>query len=127
MWQADITHWALAGERHVEILNMLDDHSRLFLASRAFPTVSAADVVQVFQGAVSLHGPPASLLCDNGAVFTGTPRGGKVLLRVEMERLGVIAKNSRPALSPPDPREGGAPAPDAEALSGKAGTRANAP
>lgn len=96
MWQADITHWRLSGARHVEILNMIDDHSRLFLASRAFPTAKAADVVEVFRSAIDLHGAPASLLCDNGAVFTATPRGGKVLLQLEMERLGVAAKNSRP-------------------------------
>jgi len=96
MWQADITHWPLAGQGHAEILNMIDDHSRLFLASRAFPTAKAADVVDVFRSAIDLHGVPASLLCDNGAVFTATPRGGKVLLQLEMERLGVIAKNSRP-------------------------------
>jgi transposase InsO family protein len=96
MWQADVTHWGLAGTGHAEILNVLDDHSRLFLASRAFPTVKAADVVDVFRMAIALHGAPASLLCDNGAVFTATPRGGKVLLQVELERLGIAAKNSRP-------------------------------
>lgn len=96
MWQADVTHWPLAGDRHAEILNMLDDHSRLFVASRAFPTVKAADVVDVFRMAIALHGAPASLLCDNGAVFTATPRGGKVLLQAELERLGIAAKNSRP-------------------------------
>ena len=96
MWQADITHWSLAGSEHAEILNMLDDHSRLFLASRAFPTVKAVDVVDVFRMAIALHGAPASLLCDNGAVFTATPRGGKVLLQAELERLGIAAKNSRP-------------------------------
>ncbi len=96
MWQADITHWRLADGRDMEILNMIDDHSRLFLASRAFPTTKAADVVDVFRFAIDLHGAPASLLCDNGAVFTATPRGGKVLLQVEMERLGITAKNSRP-------------------------------
>lgn len=96
MWQADITHWPLAGAGHAEILNMIDDHSRLFLASRAFPTVKAADVVDVFRMAIALHGAPASLLCDNGAVFTATPRGGRVLLQIELERLGIAAKNSRP-------------------------------
>jgi transposase InsO family protein len=95
-WQADVTHWPLAGAGHAEILNMLDDHSRLFLASRAYPTVKAADVVDVFRMAIALHGAPASLLTDNGAVFTATPRGGKVLLQVELERLGIEAKNSRP-------------------------------
>ena len=96
MWQADVTHWPLAKGGHAEILNMLDDHSRLFLASRAFPTVKAADVVDVFGMAIALHGAPAGLLCDNGAVFTATPRGGKVLLQAELERLGIAAKNSRP-------------------------------
>jgi len=96
MWQADVTHWPLAGAGHAEILNMIDDHSRLFLASRAYPTVKAADVVDVFRMAIALHGAPASLLCDNGAVFTATPRGGKVLLQIELERLGIAAKNSRP-------------------------------
>jgi hypothetical protein len=96
MWQADITHWSLAGGGDVEIINMIDDHSRLFLASVARPTFKAADVADAFQSAVALHGAPASLLCDNGAVFTARPRGGKVLLQLEMERLGVVAKNSRP-------------------------------
>jgi transposase InsO family protein len=45
MWQADITHWQLAGGQGVEILNMIDDHSRLFVASRAFPATKAADVI----------------------------------------------------------------------------------
>lgn len=96
MWQADITHWRLSGHHHVEILNLLDDHSRLFIASRAHATTKAADVVEAFRAAVALHGAPACLLCDNGAVFTAAPRGGKVLLQIELERLGIAAKNSRP-------------------------------
>jgi transposase InsO family protein len=96
MWQTDITHWHLADGTDVEILNMIDDHSRLFLASRAFSTVKAANVVEVFHRVAQLHGLPASLLSDNGAVFTGFYRGGKVLLESELERLGVAFKNSRP-------------------------------
>ncbi|HEV3093912.1 MAG TPA: IS481 family transposase [Solirubrobacteraceae bacterium] len=96
MWQTDITHWQLKDEQHVEILNMIDDHSRLFLASQAFLTIKAQDVVNVFQQAASLHGLPACLLSDNGAVFTATPRKGKVLLQTELERLGIASKNSRP-------------------------------
>ena len=96
MWQTDITHWQLQDGQHVEILNMIDDHSRLFLASQAFPTTKAQDVVDVFHKAAGLHGLPASLLSDNGAVFTATPRKGKVLLQTELERLGIANKNSRP-------------------------------
>jgi transposase InsO family protein len=96
MWQADITHWQLAGAQHVEILNLIDDHSRLFLRSEAYPTTKASDVVDTFHKAAELHGLPASLLSDNGAVFTASPRRGKVLLQSELQRLGIAAKNSRP-------------------------------
>jgi transposase InsO family protein len=96
LWQADITAWALADGEVVEILNQLDDHSRLFLGSDAYGRVKAPDVVSSFHKAAELHGLPASLLSDNGAVFTGSYRGGKVLLEYELERLGVEFKNSRP-------------------------------
>jgi transposase InsO family protein len=96
LWQTDITHWQLAGGEHAEILNVIDDHSRLLVASEAFSTVKAKDVVDVFHRAAELHGLPAALLSDNGAVFTATPRKGKVLLQSELERLGIAAKNSRP-------------------------------
>jgi transposase InsO family protein len=96
MWQADTTHWRLRDGTDVEILNLIDDHSRLFLASDAYPTVKAQDVVASFHKACDYHGLPASLLTDNGAVFTGASRGGKVLLESELERLGIVFKNSRP-------------------------------
>ncbi len=96
MWQTDVTHWQLADGQHAEILNMIDDHSRLFLASHAFSTVKARDVVDVFHKTAELHGLPASLLSDNGAVFTATPRKGKVLLQTELQQLGIARKNSRP-------------------------------
>jgi transposase len=85
-WQTDITHWQLADGQHVEILSMIDDHSRLFLASQAFSTVKAQDVVDTFHKAAELHGLPASLPSDNGAVFTATPRKGKVLPQTEPDR-----------------------------------------
>jgi hypothetical protein len=97
LWQIDVTAWQLASGEVVEILNQLDDHSRLFLASDAYTRVKAADVVHSFHKAAELHGLPASLLSDNGAIFTGSyRRGGKVLLEYELERLGVEFKNSRP-------------------------------
>src|SRR5204863_952690 len=62
LWQIDATHWSLAGERAVEILNMIDDHTRLVVASVPFDTVKAADVVAVFHGAAQRCGYPAALL-----------------------------------------------------------------
>lgn len=96
LWQTDITHWQLVDSEHAEILNVIDDHSRLFICSHAYSYVKARDVVESFHRAVELHGLPAALLSDNGAVFTGTARHGKVQLQTELEQLGIAAKNSRP-------------------------------
>jgi transposase InsO family protein len=93
-WQVDATPWQLADGRPVEILNFEDDHSRLFLASRASPTVRAGDVVDTFHAAAREFDLPASLLSDNAAVFTGRSRRGKVLLELELARLGVQHKHS---------------------------------
>ena len=93
-WQVDATPWQLADGGSVEILNFEDDHSRLFLASRAFPTIRAGDVVDTFHAAAREFDLPASLLSDNAAVFTGRSRRGKVLLELELARLGVLHKHS---------------------------------
>ena len=96
MWQADTTHWHLPDGQDVEILNLLDDHSRLLVGSDTCRTFKALDVVQSFYAAAELHGFPAALLTDNGAVFSGASRRGKVLLESELERLGILAKHSTP-------------------------------
>ncbi|MDQ6857524.1 MAG: IS481 family transposase [Chloroflexota bacterium] len=96
LWQTDATHWALADGTAVEILNMLDDHSRLLVGSVAFQTVKAADVVAVFYDAAQRYGYPAALLSDNAAVFSGSSRKGKVILETELERLGIAAKHATP-------------------------------
>ncbi len=96
MWQSDFTHWQLANGSGVEILNYLDDHSRLLLACDAFRTVKGPDVVENFHLAGATHGYPAALLTDNGAVYSGKSRGGKVLLETELERLGIVLKHSTP-------------------------------
>jgi len=96
MWQSDFTHWQLADGSGVEILNYLDDHSRLLLACNAFTTVKGADVVESFHLAGTTHGYPAALLTDNGAVYSGKSRGGKVLLETELERMGIVFKHSTP-------------------------------
>ena len=95
-WQLDITHWQLAGGSPAEILNIIDDHSRLLTASAARLTFKAADVVTVFRAAAAAHGLPASMLSDNGAVFTGKPRGhGKVALEIELAALHITFRHSR--------------------------------
>jgi transposase InsO family protein len=95
-WQADTTHWALADGTDVEILNVIDDHSRLLVASRAFATAKAADVVETFHQGASELGVPASMLTDNGAIFTAESRRGACAIELELLSLGVDYKHSRP-------------------------------
>ncbi len=96
-WQADITHWRLADGTDVEILNVLDDHSRFLVASDARAVFKAADVVGSFHGAAGACGLPTSLLTDNGAVFTAGPRGGgRCAIEVECDLLGIRLHHSSP-------------------------------
>jgi transposase InsO family protein len=96
LWQTDATHWALADDSAVEILNIVDDHSRVLLASAPLRTVKAADAAAVFHSAAARAGYPAALLSDNAAVFSGSSRKGKVLLESELERLGIVCKHAAP-------------------------------
>jgi transposase InsO family protein len=95
-WQADTTHWQLADGTEVEILNVVDDHSRLAVASRAFVTTKAADVVATFHLGAATWGYPASLLTDNGAIFTAESRNGSCAIELELIGLGIDYKHSRP-------------------------------
>ncbi len=95
-WQADITHWELADATSVEILNIVDDHSRYLIASDALEVFKAADVVASFHRAFAAHGPPASVLTDNGVVFTAAPRHGRCAMETELASLGISYRHSTP-------------------------------
>ena len=96
-WQPDITHWQLADNTDVEILNILDDHSRLCVGSDTLPVFKASDVNNSFTKAAAAYGDPASLLSDNGAVFTGRYRGtGRVALEVTLHSRGISFRHARP-------------------------------
>jgi transposase InsO family protein len=96
-WQLDITHYRLADDTDVEILNILDDHSRLCVASTTRRIFTAGDVDTAFTAATSAYGDPAGLLSDNAAVFTGAPRrGGRVALELTCHTRGIRFDHSRP-------------------------------
>jgi transposase InsO family protein len=95
-WQSDMTHWQLVGELGVEILNVLDDHSRLCVASKALHVTKVLDVMETFANARETYGTPASVLTDNGAIFTARYRNGRTGFESELERLGVTYKHSSP-------------------------------
>ncbi len=81
----------------MEILNLLDDHSRLALASHAPPVTTGPDVVDTFLAAFAQWGTPAGVLTDNGATFTAKHRGdGRTALEVTLGELGIKYRRSRP-------------------------------
>lgn len=96
-WQADVTHVTVAEGQVFEVLNIIDDHSRLCVATRAFVTTRSADVVRTLHRAAQSWGYPESLLTDNGAIFTASPRRNDTgAIEPELLSLGIRSKHSRP-------------------------------
>ena len=95
-WQADVTHVVMADGSTAEVLNVIDDHSRLCVESRAFLTTRSADVVRALHRAGARWGYPEALLSDNGAIFTASGRGGSSAMESELLSLGIASRHSRP-------------------------------
>lgn len=95
-WQSDVTHFRLADGTPVEILNFLDDHPRVVAASRAMRIVRSSDVLRVFRDAASRRGFPASVLTDNGCIYTAWHRGGTNVVESELLARGITHHHSRP-------------------------------
>ena len=107
MWQVDFTHYRLTRPdgtpgADVEILCFLDDHSRYALSVTCHQRVTGPVVVAVFRQTVADQGIPASVLSDNGMVFTTRFAGGRAGrdtingFQAELRDLGVVQKHSRP-------------------------------
>ncbi|AXN49842.1 hypothetical protein MML61_12630 [Mycobacterium marinum] len=60
-WQPDVTHWHFADHSGAEILNIIDDHSRLAIAAIARPTITGPDLVDTFLTAFTTCATPAAL------------------------------------------------------------------
>jgi transposase InsO family protein len=95
-WQADVTHVEIADGTVLEVLNVIDDHSRLCLASRVFVTTRSPDVVRTLHRAAAQWGYPEKFLTDNGRIFTATKGGGVGDFEAELISLGIAPKHSRP-------------------------------
>ena len=97
-WQLDITHYRLADGTEVEILN-IDRRPLPALRGQHRPAGVHRRRRQhrVHRRRPASYGDPASLLTDNGAVFTGAPRrGGRVALEVTCHARGIRFTHSRP-------------------------------
>ena len=107
MWQVDFTHYRLTRPdgtpgADVEILCFLDDHSRYAISVTCHRSVTGPVVVAAFRQAVADQGIPASMLSDNGMVFTTRFAGGRAGrdtlngFQAELRHLGVVQKHSKP-------------------------------
>ena len=98
MWQLDGTKRSLADGTVVCILRVIDDHSRLLLATRVAPTENMADSWALLETAMTRHGRPAVLLHDGSIAFSGVRQGrGQVTdLQWQLRRLGVHQVVSSP-------------------------------
>jgi transposase InsO family protein len=98
-WQSDMTHWHLADSIGIEILSFLDDHARYLLRITCHPVVTAPTVTAEFLAAAGEHGNPASVLTDNGLIFTtrfAAGTGGPNHFEHVLADLGIQQKNGHP-------------------------------
>jgi transposase len=95
-WQSDMTHWHLADDEQVEIINFIDDYSRAVLASVAVPVATSSDVVRIFFDTSAAYGLPTSVLSDNGAIYTAAYRGSHTGMEIELATLGIVFKHGKP-------------------------------
>lgn len=71
LWQIDAIELSLADGTIVYAVNLLDDHARLLLSSRATYILDGTAAWDCFTAASMLHGVPRELLSDNGRYFSG--------------------------------------------------------
>ena len=73
----------------MKILNVIDDHSRLLVASNAMMTCTGAATLAVIAAAAAVLGWPARFLSDNARAF-------RSVLADALRHVGVGAGHSRP-------------------------------
>jgi len=88
-WQLDDTTWTLADGTGVKILNVIDDHSRLLVASTAMRACTGAAALAVLADAAATLGWPQRFQSDNASTF-------RHVLADALRPLGIAAAHSRP-------------------------------
>jgi transposase InsO family protein len=95
-WQIDATHWQLADGTTVEIIDIIDDHSRVCPAAVAVPTCTTIGAWDTFTLAGSVWGMPARVLSDNGLAFNASRRKITVTFEANLRAAGVSPIVSTP-------------------------------
>lgn len=95
-WQLDATEYVLSGGRKCVIFQLIDDHSRLAVASQvAWGETSEAAIAVVKKG-ITACGVPQRLLSDNGAALNPSRRGMRGQLVAYLHSLGVQPITGKP-------------------------------
>jgi transposase InsO family protein len=94
-WQIDATEWPTATGM-VRIFNIVDDHSRLLVRSRAVTEATTVEAWTTFCQASRRWGLPAGVLSDNGLCFSGKLRGFEVLFEANLRDAGIRPITGRP-------------------------------
>lgn len=89
LWQIDGFDYTLADASTATVIQLLDDHSRLDLESRAAASENGADVWAAFSAAAARYGLPAQVLTDNATAFSGARRGWEAGFETNLRALGV--------------------------------------
>jgi transposase InsO family protein len=93
-WQIDATKWHLADGTTIEIINVIDDCTRVLIASMAVTTCTTANSWDTLCHGAQRWGWPERVLSDNGMAFRG-PAGNGGLLPA-LAALGIEDRHSRP-------------------------------
>jgi transposase InsO family protein len=88
-WQLDDTTWELADRTEVKIFNVIDDHSRLLVASVAMTTCTGHAAFAAVADAAATLGWPQRFLSDNAPAFRHVLAGALL-------PFGVAARHSAP-------------------------------
>jgi transposase InsO family protein len=88
-WQLDDTTWMLIDGTEAKNLNVVDDHSRHAVASKALETVTGASALETVLEAGEVLGLPARVQSDNAKAF-------RHVLADALRSLGVATTHSRP-------------------------------
>lgn len=95
-WQLDATEYVLTGGRKCVIFQLIDDHSRLAIASHVAAGETSDAAVHVVAKGIAAHGVPQRLLTDNGVALNPSRRGIVGQLVDYVTRLGVEPITGKP-------------------------------
>lgn len=88
-WQIDDTGWTLADGTDVKIINIIDDCTRVCVASIAVHTCTGTEALNTFALAAAHWGQPQRFLSDNAKAF-------RHVLAPALRELGIKMGHSRP-------------------------------